>query len=147
MASMTAAPAPLEFADGTKYRISPLTDKDIEELDMWVQSRVIENARNSITPNMSVAERAETLEIAMKLSLSVSFTSDIGAKMIATVPGMTRLVWQSIRKNHPEVTESELRKHMLNEDNIREANIKFSKVNNSPRKGQRQPPKRQKARR
>lgn len=149
---ITAASYPLDLADGTTYQFSPLTDKDIDEIDGWLQARVIENARRSLTPDMTQAERDELQSLAIRESLSVSLISPQGARMLATVQGMTRLVWQSVKRNHPGVTEDQIRAHMLSPENIQRANAAFSKVNNSgsktetqragPKKGQRRKPAR-----
>lgn len=138
----TAASAPLTFADGTTYQMSPLSDKDIAELDAWVQSRIICMARESLPEGATQSERDETLRVAMQTASSITWMSGQGAKLLATVPGWTRLVWQTIKRNHPDVTEEELSEHMFSPENIREVNRVFTEQNvvkdpakkNSPKK-------------
>lgn len=125
----TAAAAPLKFADGTVYQMSPLTDKDIAELDAWVQSRIIEMARASLSKDATQIERDETLRIAMQTAVNVTWLSGQGAKILATVPGWTRLVWQAIKKNHPGVTEADVSAHMFSAENVREVNRVFTEQN------------------
>ena len=131
-ARITAASVPIKFNDGVEYLYSPLTDKDIDEMDEWLQARSIENARNSLAPGLSAEERQETLSIAIRDSLGITMLSGIGAKMVATVAGMTRLVWQGVKKNHPDVTIEQLRSHLLHPENIREANRVFESTNAVP---------------
>lgn len=125
----TAASAPLTFADGTTYQMSPLSDKDIAELDAWVQSRIICMARESLPKDATQSERDETLRIAMQTASSVTWMSGQGAKLLATVQGWTRLVWQTIKRNHPDVTEEELSAHMFSPENVREVNRVFTEQN------------------
>lgn len=125
----TAAAAPLQFADGTVYQMSPLSDKDIAELDAWVQSRVIQMARASLSKDAPQSERDETLRIAMQTASSITWLSGQGAQILATVPGWTRLVWQAIKRNHPDVTEEELSAQMFSAENIREVNRVFTEQN------------------
>ncbi len=128
-ARLTAAAAPLKFDDGTSYQFSPLTDKDMDELDEWLQARLIENARNSLDDKMTQAERDETMSLAMRESLTVSFVTGQGARMLSTLPGMVRLCWQSIKKCHPNVTEAQLREKLLKPGNLDSVNDAFEKVN------------------
>ena len=125
----TAAAAPLQFSDGTVYQMSPLSDKDIAELDAWVQSRVIQMARASLLKDAPQSERDETLRIAMQTASSITWLSGQGAQILATVPGWTRLVWQAIKRNHPDVTEEELSAQMFSAENIREVNRVFTEQN------------------
>jgi hypothetical protein len=115
--------------------MAPVTDKDISELDEWVQARYIRIARDSLPSDASPEEREETIRIAMLQAQSLTWLSGHGAKMIATVAGMTRLVWQSIRREHPDVTEEDLREHMFSPENIEAANIAFKKLNSPSKKG------------
>lgn len=129
---VTAAPAILKFKDGTTYEFSPLTDRDMEELDEWLAARVVENARNSLTPGMTPQEREETLSIAMRVSLEITFLSKTGAKMLSSLDGMVRLCYQSVRKRHPNVTPSQLREQLMKPENLEEINRLFEKVNAVP---------------
>jgi hypothetical protein len=129
MARMTAASIPITFKDGTTYQFSPLTDKSIDEIDEWIQAKVIETARNSLKPDTPQAEREETLRIAMQESQKVSFLNDDGLTLLATIPGMTYLCWISLRKEHPEVKLSDLRDILSDPENLTILNEKFHKVN------------------
>lgn len=126
----TAASDPLVLGD-REFQMSPLTDKDIAELDSWIQSRCIEIARNSLPPDASQELRNETIQSAIEVAMSMTWLSGRGAKILATVQGMTRLVWVSIRKNHPDVTPAQLQAYMLDPENIQKANLAFSRLNSA----------------
>jgi len=133
-AKATAAASPLVFADGTTFQMSPLTDRDIAELDLWVQARIVQIARASL--NGEPAEiREETLRLAMQTAAGASWMTGMGARIMATVPGMTRLVWQSIKRSHPEITEEEVGQHLFSPENIEHARETFDKLNLEGKKG------------
>lgn len=126
---ITMSTFPLHLGDKV-FNASPLSDKDLAEMDSWVQAKTIRIARESLPSNASPAEREETLTIALRLAQTLTAWSGTGAKMIASVEGMTRLVWQSCKRNHPELTEDCLREYMFDPDNIRETQRVFKKLNN-----------------
>jgi len=130
-ASLTGASAPLEIGDH-EYQASPLTDKDISELDAWIQADYVKVARASLDENSTKAEREETLAIAMRQAAGLSWMSGTGAKMIATVKGMARLTWQMIHRNHPKVTVAQLQSELFNPENLANAKRIFDKLNLPP---------------
>ena len=141
-AKITAATTPLYLFDKTgerkEFRMSPLVDKDIAEIDEWLQARVIENACNAAA-NLSPEDAKEIKQIAVQESVTISFLSAQGAKILATVPGMARIAWQSLHKNHPEISVDELAMMLLNPKNVNNLNERFTRLNTGRKK--RNPPK------
>lgn len=117
---LTAASMPLKIGSKT-FQASPLSDKDLTELDNWVRADFIRTARKSLTPDMSTAEREETLSVAMRIAQTLCAFRGSGARQLASVDGMIRLVWQSVKHNHPNVTEDELRALLLTPEAAAEA--------------------------
>lgn len=115
---------------GREFQMSPLTDKDIAELDSFVQQRSIQIARDSVA-GQSDEIRRETIAIAIECALGLTWMAGRGAKILATVPGMARLLWQSVKRNHPEITVDELQELMLERNNIETVTDTFKKLNNS----------------
>lgn len=128
-ASVTAARRELRFPSGKTLWMSPLTDRDIEELDNWVQARYIDNARKSLSKDATAQEREETLRVAMDGALVLSWLSGLGAKLLATVPGMAMLAFQSCRANHPGLTYEEVRQEMLSPESVRAVESTFNQLN------------------
>jgi hypothetical protein len=134
---VTGAATPVKLTNGKEileFMFSPLSDKDIDEIDEWLQARVIEIARESLKSNSSQRDRDETINAAIRLSVEVSLLSPAGARMISTVAGMTRLCWQSARKCHPDLSEAKLRSFLINPANIDVVNKAFARVNSVPTK-------------
>lgn len=137
---LSGAAEEIEFCDRDKdgkrivvrLRMSPMTDQDISEMDAWIQARMIRNARASLDPNLSEKEREETMRVAMSTALTLTWMSGIGAKMIGTVDGLARLVWQAIHRNHPDKTVEDIRRLLLTKENIEEANRAFTAANPRP---------------
>ena len=139
--AMTAAPALLTFASGTSYRMAPLSDQDISTLDHWVQQRFLATARASMPetePTMSPAEaraveesRERIERVSLQVAVTLTFMSGTGARILASVSGMVQLVWQCIRREHPDVTIDDLRKELLDPKNIDEARRMFGTLNTS----------------
>ena len=126
---MNAAPVLLKFSDGTEYRMSPLTDRDISELDEWVRLTYINLALKSLPPEVSEEQREAVRFRAVGEAMAVTWTSATGAALMATVDGMTRLVWQGVRVNHPAVTLEDLRKHLFSRDNLAMVRSQFRRAN------------------
>lgn len=132
-ATVTGAPRPLVFADGTTYRFSPMSDKDIDELDMWVRAQFVRVARESLRgSDVSQIERDEIIRMAMREAMGLTFLWGPGAALMQTTAGLVRQAWQSIKKCHPEVTEDELRKQLLDPENINALKAITGEVNLPP---------------
>lgn len=127
-ASVTGVGTPIKLGDH-EFTIHPLTDADISELDEWVQSRVIEIARRSLVKGLTPLEREELLRCAFRTASSMTWLSGDGARIMATVDGLTKLVHQSIKKSHPKVTHADLRMILVNPANAQMFNFMFRKVN------------------
>lgn len=142
MSNPQAAPIPLAFNDGTTWRLSPFTDADIAELDRYVQHRYIQMARDSLPPEATKAQREETLAVAMNHAMGLTFMAGMGAKLMASVDGVARVVWQGLRHNHPHITVEEVRAKLFNPVNLLASTEVLAQVNSfaaGSRSGKAQP--------
>lgn len=101
-AEATAASAEITI-EGKLYQISPLTDIDIGELDNWVRVRVIRLARASLTGEETEAEKKSTMQSAFEYASPLTWLNK-GIEEMATLDGVARLLWQVLKKHHPELT-------------------------------------------
>ncbi len=134
MPDLTQAATPLHLG-GVEYRLSPCTDEDIEELDNWLRSSVIRMAHDSLTEGMSQAERREILDVAMDKARELSWVSGDGAKAMASLDGISRVVWQGLRHNHPELTHADVRKLIVDKRTIEYAMNVWRMLNLEPATG------------
>jgi len=109
---LTAAATPL-FLNKKEYRAAPLNDRDISELDEWVQTRLIQRASSALTPDMTGQQRAEILDSAMRVSQGLTWASGQGARILATVDGMAQLTWQMLKREHPTLTPEFVRQELM----------------------------------
>lgn len=101
-AQATAAPGDVTI-DGKICRMSPLSDKDIAELDNWVRIRVIRLAKESLTGKETKEEREELLEVAFKHASKLTWLGE-GLEDTTSLEGVARLLWQTLKKHHPDLT-------------------------------------------
>ena len=111
MPQMSAARFPIPFSDVTYY-MSPLTDRDIDELDNWLRASYLQMARNSLEGVTDQELRRETLQIAMDHARTLSWMQGEGSEIAGTLEGITRVLWQGMRHNHPELAYETLREKM-----------------------------------
>lgn len=126
---LTGAPATVIFSNGEEIQFHPLSDRDIGELDEYLQARQIEIARKSLGPECTPEERKETLKLAMEEARSLTVLSPMGARALATIDGMVHLTFISARRSHPNLSKDHLKELLLNPENLERVNEAFSKVN------------------
>lgn len=131
-ARLTAASAPLVLA-GVEYRMSPLSDRDIAELDEWVQIRYVNLVLASLPAEAEQEERDALRVRAAREALGMTWMSGEGARLMATVDGVTRLLWQSLRREHPDIKEEDLRRLLYSPENIAATRHTFTRLNAAPR--------------
>lgn len=116
---------PLQIGDKT-YDVSPLTDEARENLDEWVRSKFVERASKLIEQMRTDSDKELGFKVAFRQAASLSWLSGEGAKMIATVDGMARMLYEGIRPNHPEVEYEALRKECFDPSIIMRVNATFN---------------------
>ena len=112
MSNVAGAPVPLRLGD-TEYRMSPLDDGDLAELDLWLRAEVIKTARASLDESSTPGERELTMRAAHDYAGRLTVMSPEGARRMATLDGIARYVYFGIRRNHPEVTATDIRAALL----------------------------------
>lgn len=116
----SGAPVTVKLA-GSEYRISPLRYQDLGELTRWLQQRVISAARDSIKPDDPQTLKAITMEAAMKTAATLTLESPQGVAMLATVEGGTRLLWHSLKREHPDLTHEQVMELVADPSNYERA--------------------------
>lgn len=127
MSDITGAGTPIKLGD-TTYLVSPLSDKDLIELDEFVRFVHVNAAVDSAPASMK--DRA--LQIAIQQASALSFMSAEGAAIIKNHNGVSRILWHGIRHNHPDVTHEQIRALIIKHDVVAEANRVFKKLNVDP---------------
>ena len=133
MENLAAASFPIQLA-GEEYHLSPLSERDIEELDHWMQADLIRIARSGLTDDMTPAEREEVLGAAIREASRVQWFSADGARRMRSADGIARVLWQGLRKRHPELTYKRVRELVVDAKTIQYAMTVFRKVNDLEKK-------------
>lgn len=127
---MTGSTMPLRLAD-KEFQMAPLSDLDIAELDQWLRARVFQIAIDSTPKDADEQTRRLIMESAQSVAVELTWMSPEGAKQMRTLDGMSRLIWQSIKERHPEITHADVRKMMMDPRTVDEAFSTFDLLNNS----------------
>jgi hypothetical protein len=133
MSNVAAATIPIQLA-GQEFQLSPLTDRDIQELNNWLQSQVIQAARGALTDDMAQDQRDEILGAAVREASKVSWFSADGARRMRTIEGVSRILWQSLKRLHPSLTPDKVKDMVLDPATVTMAMAAFRKVNDVPEK-------------
>jgi hypothetical protein len=128
-ARVTAAATVVNLTDGNEYEFLPLTDRDIDELEEWLQSRLITIARNSLDENCDQQQRDEIIKMAIREGAKVTWRSQQGLEMLANPKGIAQIAYYSMRKRHPELKIATLRELMQHSENVAEINRAMRRVN------------------
>ena len=113
----------------TEFLMTALSDRDMTELDEWVRSRYIDMARKSLPSDATQEQREETMRLAMDRAIGLTFMSGIGARMMATIEGVARLTWQSLRARQPNLTYEQVKAYMFSKENVKCANERWKELN------------------
>lgn len=130
-----ASGAPIEITLGDKsYRMSPLTRRDIEELDNYVRATVMTTARASLPQDASEEQKKLTEETALRTAMSMSWMTGEGARLMSSLTGWSRILWQGLRYNHPELTPDSIAALLLDPTNLEQAQKRWHLLNIGPPK-------------
>lgn len=124
----TAAPATV-LLDGKEFRLHPLTDRDIDELNVWLRASHLRMVRTSLDDEMTDAEKNRIELVTQRICMGINWMSGQGAAMMASPVGMARILWQSTRRDHPDMSADDFTSLMFNPANIDEVNAAFDLLN------------------
>lgn len=129
-ARLTGAAKPVIFSDGTEILLSPVSDIDSVELDMWVRARYLQIQRESISESSSEELKERIERIAQETASTLCWYLDQGARMMASIDGLSRIIWQCSKNNGHKLTYEQLREKLFFRDNYDRANEAFAEQNN-----------------
>jgi len=99
---ITAAPSEIDF-EGKTYRLTPLADQDFGEFQRWMQDNYIDLAKRNLD-GLSEADRSSFLAHAYDEAAKLTLDSPETLRIMRTVDGAAKLLWLSLRREHPELT-------------------------------------------
>lgn len=114
---LTGASTPVIFSDGFELNLSPLSDKDITELDNWVRARYLYIARSGISENATDEEKDRIERIAQQTAATLCWYLGYGASIMACLDGLCRILYQAAQNNHKGLTYDDLHERLLQQTN------------------------------
>lgn len=126
---LTGASKPVIFSDGSQLNLSPLSDKDITELDNWVKSRYLHTQISNIPENISDDLKDRMIILAQQTAGTLCWYLGLGASIMASIDGMTQIIYQSAKNNHPDITYDIIHEKLLSKDNYNKAEDTFAELN------------------
>lgn len=120
---VTQGAAPATFK-GVEYKATPLSDKDLVELDKWIQAQYIARSRESLKQEdlgPGDEDYDNEMSVVRREALTITWMSAEGAGMMATIEGTSRVLWHQLRRNHRELTHEDVRALLTGQDE--EANL------------------------
>ncbi len=128
-ARATAAPAEVTLG-GRAYRLSPLTDGDVGELDNWVRASTIRVARQS-GRGLSEPEAQALMRQAFASAATQTWFGVLGRD--CSIDMLARLFWQLVKRHHPDASMEAVRQAIAdNPDELADALDAFDLLHPTP---------------
>lgn len=112
MSNPAAAPAPISI-NGIDYLMSPLTSKDITELNMFIKQEILATAKEFCKDESNKNIIDATMKAAMEQTRTVDWIVD--SSLLQSVDRLIYLFWMGIRNNPPRPSRSVFAAAALND--------------------------------
>jgi hypothetical protein len=130
IAQVTAAPIEIRMLDGISYRMSPLTQRDIGEIDLWLRSQVIERALADLPADATDEQREAAEKEATERAEKLTWIDGEGSELMSTVSGWARIVYQGVLHNHPNVAFAGVLLGLSRGDTLSRVQKDWARLNN-----------------
>lgn len=119
---LTRAVVPLylndENGEEQEFLSRPLSDKDMDEIDAWLRREFVKRVEDAISPSSSkVMVQAAAGQIVATVPTISFMDGAIGSRMASSTVGLSRIVWQSLRAEHPNLAFHRIKALLMNESN------------------------------
>ena len=128
---LTGATIPLTIT-GKDFQANPLTDRDNAELDAYVKKEIIATAVEA-AESLPKSAQEKVLDAAIRQASGISWSTDEGSQVMASLTGTIRLAYQMIKRNH-DIGWEEFKDHFMSDKdelirNIQTINRVFIELN------------------
>lgn len=110
----TAAPTLVRIGD-QEYRLRAVTLADLGEFEAWLQDSYIAMVRRSAA-TLPEAERRAEIERAQVRAATMTYGSPEAVERMLTPAGALKMLWLSLRHEHPDVQEQTLFNALMRHD-------------------------------
>jgi hypothetical protein len=112
-----SATAPTITLGGKIIRMHPFTSQDHREFELWVRQRYIETAR-AMALGLPEEKRMELYQYAIDRAAQINASSPEMDAMVESVEGAAKILWFSVRKDRPDVTEADVAALLADRDTL-----------------------------
>lgn len=109
-----------------------LGDKDSLELDAWVRAYYLYVQRSNIPEDLSEEVKVRAERVAQMTAAQLNWYSGEGIPIMASIEGMTQILYMSIRRRTPDISPDKLRTLLMDDRNLDQVNDVFEKLNLIP---------------
>jgi hypothetical protein len=130
LSKLTAAPVEVNLGK-IKLLMSPLTDRDMAELDEYVRAVYVRNARVSVddVKDSDPSMWGRVMKFAMETALLLTWSRPPGSNVMGTTDGIVRLAYQGAKKHTSGLTLESLRAALTDPENVAVFRQKFTSTN------------------
>lgn len=134
----TSAPVEVSFFPNyeaeqqSKYLVSPLDIRDIEQINLHVRANLIRAARLALEGCTNEVEAEVVLDSAMRQAAQMSLLG--GGYYFASIDGSSLVLWRSLTKQQPTVTLDDCALIISDERNSEEIKLALQIIRRKPRK-------------
>jgi hypothetical protein len=109
---------------GKEYRLKPLTDIQIEEINTWVRGQHVRIAV-SAAKGLPADEYDRVIQVALRDAHGLAWNEGLGLEIVGEPTGLAYIVWQSIRAEHPDLTHDDVRGLLMEKGDPKQTREKF----------------------
>lgn len=113
------------------YRLAPLTDENLAEFRLWGEQRYMELAKRNLD-DLDLVHQTELLKHAFDRAVDLDLTGREGMSLMSSPDGAIKLLWLSLLRHQPKVTEEFVRNVLRDEKTLREAMASIERLNKTP---------------
>lgn len=121
-----------EKPDGDKeftLTMRSLDDESLVAMDEWVRSRAMKTALSSIDSFAPGPARQSYIDQAIRTASSFTWMSGEGAKIMGSIEGVAKMMHESVKQDHPDLTIDRVRRMFFDSRNITRFNAHFKRLN------------------
>lgn len=94
----------VELDDGTEWTVSSLGLLELEALETFIQGRVMNAGRASLPEDITPQVEERMMQPVIAYAMNTNITDDDGFTKLLNFSGITRLIYHSLKRSHPDIT-------------------------------------------
>jgi len=109
----------VEVDSGKEYTVSALGLMELESLETYIQGRIINAGRTSIPDDATPEVEERMMQPVIAYAMNTSITDDNGFKQLMNFGGIIRLIYYSLKREHPDITLEKCREFVVSGEQLK----------------------------